>query len=172
MGSNGSAWPQLNELQRELEERAASPEASAEPSLTEATLAASKAASALSRAAAGRGRGREDEAALSHALDLVEEARRAIAQARLAIAAAAARWAERERRAGQEPSGRALAAVEGDVEAACPSCGHGFVVRYRATGAHPLVAFPISCPIPQCDGTVQVEYPEGAFSVDVQALRS
>jgi hypothetical protein len=170
MSPHTSPWPQLDELLRELEEIATSQPGGVEPTLTEATLAVSKATTALTRAAGSRA-GRDADAALGRAMEMVEAARLAIAQARLAIAASAARREERTRaRVEHPPVQHALAAVEGDVEGSCPSCGRGFVVRYRSTGPHPVVAFPIACPSPGCEGLSQVEYPVTAFSVDVRLL--
>ena len=82
-----SAWPQLDELIRELSEIVALPNADGEPSLTEATIAVTKATTALARAA--QTRGRNAEPALSQALVTVEEARALLRQARMAISASA-----------------------------------------------------------------------------------
>jgi hypothetical protein len=167
MAAQPSPWPQLDELRRELEEIAVSSGGDDEPTLTQATLAVSKAATALARAA-GR-KGREGQAVLDAALERVEEARQAVAQARLALAAAHLRREERARSRAAAQAGTAVSnVVEGDVEAACPDCGTPFVVRYRAPGAHPTVAFPVACPADGCDGTAEVHYPAAAFRVDVQ----
>jgi hypothetical protein len=166
MAASPSPWPQLDELRRELEEIAVSPGGEGEPTLTQATLAVSKAATALARAA-GR-TGREGQAILDAALELVEEARQAVAQARLALAAVHLRREERARSRAAAPAGSPVCVVEGDVEAVCPDCATPFVVRYRAPSAHPSVAFPVACPADGCDGMAEVHYPSAAFRVDVQ----
>lgn len=154
-----SAWPQLDELIRELSEVSALPNAD-EPSLTDATMAVTKATTALARAA--QARGRSAEAALSAALTTVDEARALLRQARAAMAASAARQ-RRDRKAQT-----AAAAPDGQVETTCPACRGTFVVRYRAVQTGPLVAFPVACPAPDCDGVSEVQYPGSA--VDVVAL--
>jgi hypothetical protein len=160
-----SAWPQLEELIRELSEVSALPNADGEPSLTDATIAVTKATTALARAAQIRGRGAE--AALSQALATVEEARALLRQARLAISAAAAR--QRRERVSAVPATNS-AAVPGQSEATCPGCGCGFVVRYRAMAAAPVVAFPVACPAEDCDGVSEVEYPATAVDVTVELV--
>jgi hypothetical protein len=162
-----SPWPQLDELLRELEEVASSHPGGAEPTLSQASLAVSKAAMALTQAAGSRRRA--GAVALDRALALVEDARQAVAQARLAIAAGAARRGERVR---TERVDEASSGVEGDVQTSCPACGRPFVVRYRSASARPLVAFPVGCPADGCDGLATVEYPVSVIAVDVQPLPS
>ena len=70
-----SAWPELDDLIRELADVAALPQSEDEPSLSEATMAVSKASAELRRAASARGRGLE--AARVRALQTIEEARAA-----------------------------------------------------------------------------------------------
>jgi hypothetical protein len=156
-----SAWPQLDELIRELAEVSALPHADVEPSLTDATIAVTKATTALTHAAQARGRGAE--AALSQALTTVEEARALLRHARVAISAQAARQ-RRERGAAT------AAAVAGRAETTCPGCGCLFVVRYRAVAAAPVTAFPVACPAPDCDGVREVEYPASAVEVTIERL--
>jgi hypothetical protein len=152
-----SAWPQLDELIRELGEVSSLPNADGEPSLTDATMAVTKATTALTRAA--QARGRSAETALSQALTSVDEARALLRKARVAMAASTARM---RRDVGAE--GRALA-VTGQAEATCPACRGAFVVRYRVIEAGPLVAFPVACPALDCDGVSEVQYPGSAFDV-------
>jgi hypothetical protein len=160
-----SAWPQLEELIRELSEVSALPNADAEASLTEATIAVTKATTALAHAA--QARGRSAQVALSQALATVDQARASLRQARAAIAAAAAR----QRRERISASAAATsAALLGQSEAACPGCGCGFVVRYRTAAAAPLVAFPVACPAPDCDGVSEVAYPSTAVEITVEIL--
>jgi hypothetical protein len=161
-----SPWPQLDELVRELEEVASRQREGIEPTLSQASLAVSKAAVALTSAAGSRHRG--NEAALERAMELVEEARQAVAQARIAIAAGSARREERARADGGAPS----SGVQGEVEADCPACTRRFVVRYRAASPRPVVAFPVDCPDDGCDGLATVEYPVSVIAVDVQLLSS
>lgn len=158
-----SAWPQLDDLIRELGEVSALPYAEGEPALNDATMAVTKATTALTRAAAVRGRGAET--ALSQALTTVDEARALLRRARAAMAASAQARPRRERFA--ENTGSA-ASLDGQVDATCPACRGSFVVRYRAAAAAPLVAFPVACPVSDCDGVSEVEYPGSA--VDVVAL--
>lgn len=160
-----SAWPQLEELIRELSEVSALPNADAEPSLTDATIAVTKATTALAHAA--RARGRSAKSALSQALTKVDEARASLRQTRAAIAAAAAR--QRRERISATPPGTS-AAVLGQSEGTCGGCGCGFVVRYRAVAAAPVVAFPVACPAPDCDGVSEVAYPASAVEVKVETL--
>jgi hypothetical protein len=157
-----SAWPQLDELIRELGEVSALPNADNEPSLSDATIAVTKATTALARAA--QTRGRSAEAALSLALTTVDEARASLRQARLAISASASR--QRRDRVSAMPA--ADTAAPGQAEATCPGCGCGFVVRYRALARAPVVAFPVACPAADCDGMSEVEYPASAVDVSVE----
>jgi hypothetical protein len=156
-----SAWPQLDELIRELGEVSSLPNADGEPSLTDATMAVTKAATALARAAGARGR--SAETALSQALTTVDEARALLRRARTAMAASAAR---RDRFAATTL--RSAAFLDGQVDATCPACHGSFVVRYRVSEAAPLIAFPVACPAADCDGVSEVQYPGSA--VDVVAL--
>jgi hypothetical protein len=161
-----SAWPQLEDLIRELGEVSTLPHADGEPALTDATMAVTKATTALAHAA--QTRGRSSEAALTEALRVVDEARALLRQARLAIMATArhrrehaAAPAEGEARTGQ---------VAGETETHCPGCGRAFVVRYRAAALVPRVAFPVACPVAECDGVSEVEYPSSAIDVSVELL--
>ena len=158
-----SAWPQLDELIRELSEVSALPNADGEPALGDATMAVTKATTALARAA--QARGRHAEAAITLALATVEEARALLRQARAAMAASAAR--HRRDRVAAIP---APPSAEGEVEATCPACRAAFVVRYRAAAARPLVAFPVACPAPDCDGVSEVQYPGSASDVVASML--
>jgi hypothetical protein len=153
-----SAWPQLDELIRELAEVSSLPNADGEPSLTDATMAVTKATTALTRAAGARGRGAETAFAL--ALRSVDEARALLRQARAAMAASTRARRDRPRTAAR--------GVDGEVEAACPACRGAFVVRYRVVEAGPLVVFPVACPAPDCEGVSEVQYPGSA--VDVVAM--
>jgi hypothetical protein len=157
-----SEWPQLDELIRELSEVSALPSADAEPSLTDATIAVTKATTALARAA--QAKGRTADAALSKALTAVEEARVLLRQARSAMAASARHRRERAREAS------APASADGQVDATCPACRGLFVVRYRVVAAGPLVAFPVACPLADCDGVTEVQYPGSAKDVVVEML--
>lgn len=159
-----SAWPQLDELIRELGDVCALPNAEGEPSLSEATMAVTKATTALTHAA--RARGRTSSAALDRALRMVEEARAALQQARKAIVASAARRGTGPRGEGSGPS--AAATVEGQAEATCSACGRAFVVRYRALKAGPCVVFPVACPVAKCDGVSPVEYPATTMEIKVE----
>jgi ElaB/YqjD/DUF883 family membrane-anchored ribosome-binding protein len=158
-----SAWPELDDLIRELADVSALPHAEGEPLLSEATMAVSKATAELTRAAAARGR--SADAARARALRTVEEARAAVGQARKAIAASS-------RRAGGTRSAPAREAppVEGRVEAMCSACRRVFVVRYRAPLPGPMVAFPVACPLAECDGITSIEYPASATEVEVEAV--
>ena len=158
-----SAWPELDDLIRELAEVSALPHAEAEPLLSEASMAVSKATAELTRAAGARHRGAV--AARERALRTIEEARAAVERARKAIAASARRIA-----AGRMAPTREGTPVEGRVEAMCPACRQAFVVRYRAPLPTPTVAFPVACPLEKCDGITSVEYPASATEVDVQAV--
>jgi hypothetical protein len=158
-----AAWPQLDELIRELGEISALPNAEGEPSLSDATMAVTKATTALAHAA--QARGRSSEAALTQALAIVDEARTVLRHARMAIAASAR---HRRELGVSHPAGDG--GFPGEIEATCPGCGCAFVVRYRATARWPLVAFPVACPAPQCDGVSEVEYPSSAMDVTVELL--
>jgi len=161
----GAAWPEIDELIRDLGAVCALTDAEGEPSLSAATIAVTKATTALTHAARVRGRGAE--AALSQARTAVEEARAALRHAREAIAASAARRPARAARPPETPDGGN--AVAGEADATCPACGRGFVVRYRAVVPWPTVAFPVACPIAECDGLSEVEYPAAAIDVTVEA---
>jgi hypothetical protein len=156
-----SAWPELEELIRELADVSALPQAELEPSLSEATMAVSKASAELRRAAAARGRALE--AARTRALQTIEEARAAVARARKAIGASH-RFAASRRASAPEGAPR-----EGTVEATCPACRRDFVVRYRAERAVPLAVFPVACPVAACDGIASVEYPESATGIAAES---
>ena len=158
-----SAWPELDDLIRELADVSALPQAETEPSLSEASLAVSKASSELKRAAVARGRALE--AARARALQTIEEARAAVERARKALAASA-----RQASATRSASLREGQAVEGRAEATCPDCRHDFVVRYRLERPAPTAAFPVACPLAECDGIASVEYPESATDVQVEPL--
>lgn len=159
-----SEWPQLDELIRELSEVSALPNADTEPSLTDATMAVTKATTALARAA--QTRGRTSAAALAKALSTVDEARALLRQARTAMNATARQRRERV----AEASKPAPVSGEGQVEATCPACRGLFVVRYRVVAAGPLVAFPVACPAADCDGVSEVQYPTSASDVVVEML--
>jgi hypothetical protein len=118
-----SAWPQLDELIRELGEVSGLPNADTEPALTDATMAVTKATTALAYAA--QTRGRSAQAALTQALTTVEEARALLRKARAALSASAARQRRERVSAMAAPD----AASPGQSEATCPECGRGFVVR-------------------------------------------
>jgi hypothetical protein len=156
-----SAWPELDELIRELADVSALPQAEREPSLSEATMAVSKASADLRRAAAARGRALE--AARTRALQTIEEARAAVERARKAIAASARHAASRT------PSAE-VQTREGTVQATCPACRRDFVVRYRAEPAAPLAVFPVACPVAACDGIASVEYPESATRIEAESV--
>jgi len=157
------AWPQLDELIRELGDVCALPNAEEEPALSAATIAVTKATTALAHAA--QARGRAVPGAVSRAGAAVEEARAALRQARDAIKASPARHGSGRRPTPPAPTFEE--AVSGEVEATCPACRRPFVVRYRALGDGPLVAFPIACPSEDCDGVADVEYPASAVEVVV-----
>jgi hypothetical protein len=163
-----SSWPQLDDLIRELGDVCALPDAEGEPALSAATMAVTKATTALAHAA--QARGRSSQAALAKALQTVEEARSAVQQARNAITSAAAR---RGPRAGATASAaRPGQTVDRQVDGSCPACGRAFVVRYRTVKAAPVVAFPVACPLAECDGVAAVEYPESAVDVSVEPVAS
>jgi hypothetical protein len=157
-----SAWPELDELIRALADVCALPRSEEEPSLSEATIAVSKATAELTRAAGSRGR--VAAAARARAASSIEEARAAVEHARRAIAAA--RRASGAR-AASAPDGPPVA---GQAEATCAACGRPFVVRYRAATKAPTVAFPVACPVAECDGITSVEYPASAVDVNVDAV--
>jgi hypothetical protein len=158
-----SGWPELDELIRALADVSALPHSEEEPSLSEATIAVSKATSELTRAAGSRGR--VATAARARAVSTIEEARAAVEHARRAIAASARRASgARAASAADGPP------VEGQAEATCPACGRPFVVRYRAATKAPTVAFPVACPLAKCDGIASVEYPASAVEVNVDAV--
>jgi hypothetical protein len=158
-----SAWPELDELIRALADVCALPRSEEEPSLSEATIAVSKATAELTRAAGSRGRA--SAAARARAARSIEEARAAVEHARRAIAASARRTSgARAATAADGPP------VEGQAEATCPACGRPFVVRYRAAMKTPTVAFPVACPVAECDGITSVEYPASAVDVNVDAV--
>jgi hypothetical protein len=159
-----SAWPELDDLIRELAEVSALTQSESDPSLSEATMAVSKASAELRRTAAARGRALE--AARVRALQTIEEARAAVEHARKALAASARRTAAASRSASR-PEGRP---AENSVEATCPECRNDFVLRYRLERPAPPAAFPVACPRAECDGIVSVEYPESATDVQVEAL--
>jgi hypothetical protein len=158
-----SAWPELDDLIRELADVSALPQAETEPSLSEATLAVSKASSELKRAAVARGRALD--AARVRALQTIEEARAAVERARKAIAASA-----RQASAVRSASRREDPPVEGRAEATCPACRQDFVVRYRLERPAPTATFPVACPLAECDGIASVEYPESAADIQVEPL--
>jgi len=157
-----SAWPELDDLIRELADVSALPKAEIEPSLSEATMAISKASAELRRAAAARGRALES--ARARAQERIEEARAAVERARKAIAASARHAASRT------PSAAEGQTREGTVEATCPACRRDFVVRYRAERVVPLAVFPVACPVASCDGIASVEYPESASRVEAESV--
>jgi ElaB/YqjD/DUF883 family membrane-anchored ribosome-binding protein len=157
-----SAWPELDDLIRELADVSALPQSETEPSLAEATLAVSKASADLRAAASARGRALE--AARVRAQKAIEEARVAVERARKAIAASARHVAPR---AASQREGRA---VEDRAEATCPACRQDFVVHYRAERPIPTAIFPIACPRAECDGIANVEYPESATDVQTEAV--
>jgi len=157
-----SAWPELDDLIRELADVSALPQAEREPSLSEATMAISKASAELRRAAAARGRALE--AARTRALQTIEEARAAVERARKAIAASARHEASRTASVAEGET------REGTVEATCPACRRDFVVRFRAARAVPLAVFPVACPVAACDGIASVEYPESATEIEAESV--
>ena len=157
-----SAWPELDELIRALAEVSTLPNAENEPSLSEATMAVSKASADLRRAAAARGR--SAEAARERARQAIEVARTEVERARRAIASA------RRASAARSTSGGDGAAADGAAEATCPACGGPFIVRYRAPRPGPTVAFPVACPVAECDGVANVEYPQSATDVRAEAV--
>lgn len=157
-----SSWPQLDELIRELGDVCALPDADGDPALSAATMAVTKATTALAHAA--QARGRSAEAALAKALQTVEEARAAVRQARVAIMSAAGRRGPRATASVRTTD----PGIDGQVEGSCPACGRSFVVRFRAVTAAPVVAFPVACPLAECDGVTAVEYPASAVDVSVE----
>ncbi len=158
-----STWPELDELIRALADVSALPNSEGEPSLSEATLAVGKASGELRRAAGARGRA--VEAARARALEAIEEARAAVERARRAIAASA-RHASVSRSSGMAEG----VPVDGRAEAACPACRRPFLVRYRVPRPAPAVAFPVACPLAECDGIATVEYPSSATDVDAEPV--
>jgi hypothetical protein len=158
-----SAWPELDDLIRELADLSALPQSEGEPSLSDASMAVSKASAELRRAASARGRALE--AARARALQTIEEARAAVERARKAVAASARRAS-----ASREGSRREGFPLEGRAEATCPACRRDFVVRYRAERPAPTAVFPVACPLAECDGIASVEYPESATDVQVEAV--
>ena len=158
-----SAWPELDDLIRELADVSALPQAEAEPALSEASMAVSKASAELRRAAAARGRALE--AARVRALQTIEEARAAVELARKALTASARRAS-----ASRAASAREGLPAEGSAEATCPACRNDFVVRYHAERPAPTAVFPVACPRAECDGIANVEYPESATDVQAEAL--
>jgi hypothetical protein len=162
----GSAWPELDELIRELGDVCAMPDAEGEPALSEASMAITKATTALTRAAQTRGRGAEES--LAKALEAVEEARAILQRARVTISASASRRRSASRSAAKAAADTAETPA-GRLESTCAACGTPFVVRYRAADG-PTVAFPIACPGPRCDGITSVEYPAAAVDVVVERL--
>jgi hypothetical protein len=62
------------------------------------------------------------------------------------------------------------APVDGQAEAACPACRRPFLVRYRVARPAPSVAFPVACPLAECDGIATVEYPSTATDVGVEPV--
>jgi len=156
-----SAWPELEELIRELADVSALPQSEGEPALAEASMAVSKASAELTRAAAARGRALE--AARARALATIEEARAAVERARRAIAAS-----NRQASASRAAAAADGAPVDGQAEASCPSCRRLFLVRYRVARPAPAVAFPVACPLAECDGIANVEYPGSATDITVE----
>jgi hypothetical protein len=156
-----SAWPELDDLIRELADLSALPQSEGEPSVSEASMAVSKASSELRRAAAARGRALAS--ARARALQTIEEARAAVERARKAVAASARRSSSRA------ASRREDRPAEGRAEATCPACRNDFVVRYRAEQLVPTAVFPVACPLAECDGIASVEYPESATDVQAEA---
>jgi len=157
-----SAWPELDELIRELADLSALPQSDGEPSVSEASMAVSKASAELRRAAAARGRALTS--ARTRALQTIEEARAAVERARKAVAASARRSSAS--RAAPRSEGQS---AEGRAEATCPACRNDFVVRYRAEQRAPTAVFPVACPLAECDGIASVEYPESATDVQTEA---
>ena len=160
-----SAWPELDDLIRELADVTALPQSEGEPSLSEASMAVSKASAELRRAAVARGRALES--ARARALQTIEEARAAVERAHRAITASA-----RHASVARASSVAEEATVDGRAEAACPACRHPFLVRYRVARPAPVVAFPVACPLAECDGIATVEYPSTATDVDVDPVRA
>jgi hypothetical protein len=156
-----SAWPELDDLIRALADVSALPRSESEPALSEASMAVSKASAELRRAAVARGRALD--VARARALETIEEARAAVERARRALAASA-RLASVSRAASVSEG----VPVEGTAEATCPACERPFVVRYRITRPAPAVAFPVACPLAECDGIASVEYPASATDVNVE----
>ena len=157
-----SGWPELDDLIRELADLSALPQSEGEPSLSDASMAVSKASAELRRAAGARGRALE--AARARALQTIEEARAAVERARKAVAASA------RRASASRASRREGRPVEGSADATCPACRRDFVVRYRAERPAPTAVFPVACPLAECDGIASVEYPESATDVQVEAV--
>jgi hypothetical protein len=158
-----SAWPELDDLIRELADVSALPQSEGEPALSEASMAVSKASAELRRAAAARGRGLAAARARAH--QTIEEARAAVERARKALAASARRASAS--RAAPPSDGQP---VESSAEATCPACRNDFVVRYRAERPAPTAVFPVACPRAECDGIASVEYPESATDVQAEVL--
>jgi hypothetical protein len=158
-----SGWPELDDLIRELADLSALPQSEGEPSLSDASMAVSKASAELRRAAGARGRALET--ARARALQTIEEARAAVERARKAAAASARRAS-----ASREASRREGFPLEGRTEATCPACRRDFVVRYRAERPAPTAVFPVACPLAECDGIASVEYPESAMDVQVESV--
>jgi hypothetical protein len=158
-----SAWPELDDLIRELADVAALPQSEGEPALSDATLAVGKASAELRRAASARGRALA--AARARAQQNIEEARAAVERARKALAASA-----RQAAASRASALREGGAVDGRAETTCPACRRDFVVHYRAERPAPMATFPVACPRAECDGIASVEYPEGATDVQAEPL--
>src|SRR5712691_7654997 len=140
----GSSWPELDDLIRELGNVCALPDAEGEPSPSEATMAVTKATTALAHAA--RTRGRSAEASLAQALLSVEEARATLQRARRVISASAAR----RRSAARKAASASEETTEGEVESSCIACGLAFVVRFHVAAIASVVGFPVACPYPAC----------------------
>lgn len=149
-------WAHLDDLIRELGEISALPNAAAEESLNQATMAVSKATAVLTRVTQGRGRRRTDRPA-REAVRAIDDARAAVALARAAL-----RRREKLARDGDAAAASPEAPREARIAAACHSCGEGFVVHYASAVAAPVVAMPMACPFDGCDGVTEVEFPAGA----------
>jgi hypothetical protein len=165
-------WSHLDDLIRELGEIRSLPQAANEQSLAAATLAIAKATGVLVRASESRGR--PSDALAKEASRAIDEARRVLAQARAAILQSLANRSRSVRAdsGGEEPSGESPEVLD-EIAVTCHACARDFRVQYRAGGGEAaLVAMPVACPFPSCDGVTEVAYPASAHDVSVTSALS
>ena len=134
-----------------------------DPALSEASLAVARALAELNQVAHRRFNLRPQP--IDAAVEVVTEARRALARAREALSQAARiRHQHTAASAGDAADPRA-----GAVVVSCSGCGRRYFVQYRSSSAAPLVVFPMACPSEECDAVTEVAYPEDATDVQVKA---